>query len=199
MIRKILFSVLVILLVFPIVAGCGGASSVTNTAEHETMSYSLQGESPDFGFGLFQQVASMDYNTNIVLSPLSAKLALAMASNGAIGETKEAMAKVLDLEDMSLDEINKQLGNLMTSLEQADEAVLLEIANSLWADEKNQLAPDFEQRCRENYDAEVANLDFTDPASVERINGWVNDKTHGKIDRIVDKLENERGMLDLIL
>ncbi len=49
------------------------------------MSYRLQGESADFDFGLFRQGASEDFNTSIALSPLSSKLALAMAYSGASG------------------------------------------------------------------------------------------------------------------
>ncbi len=193
--RKILVPAVILLMAVPLIAGCGSSSSPSEPENNKVKSYSLQAESSDFAFGLFQEVASDDYSGNIVLSPLSAKLALAMAYNGATGETKDAMTQVLDLEGMSLEEVNEQLGNLITSLEQADEEVLLEIANSLWANQDYALRQDFVERCRESYDAEVANLDFSDPESPEVINAWVEEKTHEKIDRIVDRLSPELALI----
>jgi serpin B len=193
--KKALLSMVVLLLVIPIVSGCGASSSPPTPSNQPPKSYNLQAESSDFAFGLFQQVASGDYVDNIVLSPLSAKLALAMAYNGAVGETKDAMAGVLDLEGMSLEEVNEQLGNLMLSLEQADEKVLLEIANSLWANEDYELRQDFVERCRESYEAEVANLDFSDPEAPGTINAWVKEKTHDKIEKIIDRLTPELALI----
>jgi len=198
--KRVVLSMLVLLLVIPVISGCGSSSSPPIPSNPipsnpSVKSHSLQAESGDFAFGLFQQVASGDYQDNIVLSPLSAKLALAMTYNGAVGETKDAMASVLGLEGMSLEEANQQLGNLMTSLEQADEDVLLEIANSLWANQVYELRQDFVERCREWYEAEVSNLDFSDPESSEIINAWVKEQTHDKIEKIVDSLSNEIALI----
>ena len=194
-VKKVIVPALVLLMAIPIIAGCGNSSSIKEPVKRTAMDYNLEAENSGFAFGLFQQVASGDYGTNIVLSPLSAKLALAMTYNGAVGETKDAMAGVLDLEGMSLEEVNKQLGNLMTSLAQADEDMLLEIANSLWANQDYELSQDFVERCRESYDAEVANLDFSDPESPDIINAWVKEKTRDKIEKIVDKLTPELALI----
>ena len=200
--KRAVLSILILLLVIPVISGCGASSSPPEQSNPtpsnpSVKSYNLQAESSDFAFGLFQQVASVGYEDNIVLSPLSAKLALALAYNGAVGGTKEAMASVLDLEGMSLEEANQQLGNLMTSLEQADEEMLLEIANSLWADDSDgyELRQDFVERCREWYEAEVANLDFSDPRAPDTINAWVKEKTHDKIDKIVGSLSPEIALV----
>jgi serine protease inhibitor len=194
-VKRIFVLMTAVLLAMPLFAGCGGSPGPGGTAKTEEKSYRLRAEASDFAFGLFQQIASGDYGANIVISPLSAKLALAMAYNGAVGETREAMAGVLDLEGMSLEEVNEQLGNLMISLERADEDVLLEIANSLWANRDYELAPDFVERCRESYGAEVANLDFSDADAPERINAWVKEKTREKILKIVDKLAPELAII----
>lgn len=197
-VKKILVAAVALLLTLPVLAGCGGGSAQKEPAEpvdKEVEGYKLRAESGGFSFGLFGQVASEDYGQNVVLSPLSAKLALAMAYNGAAGETKEAMAEVLGLEGMSLEEVNGQLGNLMTSLERADDDVLLEIANSLWANRSYALRQDFVERCRASYDAEAANLDFSEPGSEERINGWVKEKTHDKIGKIVEGLSPETALI----
>ncbi len=188
MVRKAFVPLIVLFVVLPMAYGCGGGSTQTEPVKKDIKGYDLRAESADFAFGLFQNVTSSDYGNNIVLSPLSAKLALAMAYNGASGETARAMTEVLDLESMSLEDANQQLHNLMTSLEQADENVLLEIADSLWADEGIEFKEDFMQRCRDFYAAEVASLDLQGPEAVDRINAWASEKTHEKIDRIVDRI-----------
>ncbi|MBN2026492.1 MAG: serpin family protein [Actinobacteria bacterium] len=193
--KKVLVPAVILLMLVPVIAGCGSSSSPDEPVNKKAKSYNLRAESSGFAFGLFGQVMNEDYGENVVLSPLSAKLALAMAYNGASGETKEAMAGVLDLEGMSMEEVNEQLGNLMLSLEQADEDVLLEIANSMWANQDFELNQDFVERCREAYDAEVANLDFSDPESPATINAWVKENTHDKIEEIVGDLYPELALI----
>ena len=193
--KKVLIPAVVLLLLAPVIAGCGDSASKKEPVKRAAEDYNLKAESSGFAFGLFAQVISEDYGENVVLSPLSAKLALAMAYNGASGETEEAMAGVLDLEDMSLEEVNEQLGNLMLSLEQADEDVLLEIANSMWANQDYALNQEFVERCRESYGAEVANLDFSDPESPATINAWVKEMTHDKIEEIVGDLYPELALI----
>ncbi|MDD1444400.1 serpin family protein, partial [Dolichospermum sp. ST_sed3] len=41
-----------------------------------------------------------------------------------------------------------------------------------------------------SYNARVSNLDFSHPLALKAINGWISDQTDGKIERIVDKLDN---------
>ena len=55
--------------------------------------FSLQ----SFGLALLQQESSVKPKQNVFISPLSVFLALAMTENGAAGETKAAMRKVLVL------------------------------------------------------------------------------------------------------
>ncbi|NEP84245.1 MAG: serpin family protein, partial [Okeania sp. SIO3B3] len=58
-------------------------------------------------------------NENIFISPSSIAIALSMTYNGARGKTQTAIAKTLNFQEMSLEEINQanqQLGNLLDSL-----------------------------------------------------------------------------------
>jgi len=73
--------------------------------------------------------------------------------------------------------------------------VQLEIANSLWVRQGIPLAEDFVETNEMYYEAEVSALDFYDPAATKVINAWVKDKTHDKIESIIDRLTAEDVLL----
>ena len=111
-----------------------------------------------FGFKLFSEIAKQDAGKNIFISPFSVAAALAMTYNGASGETRQAMAETLELNGMSLDEVNQANAALRQILEGLDPQVQLAIANSLWLKHGETLKPEFVWRGRNFYDAEVANF-----------------------------------------
>ena len=142
-----------------------------------------------FGFKLFAEVAKQDAGKNIFISPSSVGLALAMTYNGAVGETKQAMERALEIHGMSHLELNRAYAQLKAALESADPKVQLNIANSLWGRKEISFNPDFIQRNKQFYGADVTALDFNDPSAPATINSWVADKTKGKIDKIVDRID----------
>jgi serpin B len=142
-----------------------------------------------FAFKLFDALTQQERERNIFISPTSVALALLMAYNGAHGETQRAMAAALELDGMSLDDINRVGADLMQALEQLDPQVRLAIANSLWIRKGIDFDHSFMHRLQELYHAEAIELDFAAPASVQRINTWVNERTNDKISSILDQLD----------
>lgn len=142
-----------------------------------------------FGLKLFAQVAAADVGKNILISPASVGLALAMTYNGAAGETKQGMERALEIQGMNHLELNQAYSQLRAALESPDPKVQVNIANSLWARKGVTFNPDFIQRNKQYYGAEVTALDFVDPGAPATINSWVSDKTKGKIDKIVDRID----------
>jgi serpin B len=145
-----------------------------------------------FGFNLFSQLLVKDNNKNIFVSPSSIAFALAMTYNGADGSTQEAMAKALEIQSMNLAQINSSYAQLKASLENPDSQVMLNIANSLWADKNTTLKSDFIQNNQDFYQAKVTNLNFSDAGASSTINSWVKENTQGKIDKIVDKIDPDQ-------
>ncbi len=144
-----------------------------------------------FAFKLYEQALKERNSKNVFISPASVLLALAMTYNGAEGETRQAMAHALEVEGMSVDELNRASADLKSFVGSADPKVQLKIANSLWARNGLSLKPAFMQRLEEHYSAEVAILDFASPTAVATINSWVKRNTEGRIEEIVDKIERE--------
>ncbi|MBW4577202.1 MAG: serpin family protein [Aphanothece sp. CMT-3BRIN-NPC111] len=142
-----------------------------------------------FGFKLFSEIRKQESNKNIFVSPGSVAIALAMTYNGASGETQQQMAKALELQGMSLEEINQANDALRSNLANPDAGVQLSIANSLWARKGVPFKQKFINRNLQFYQAKVTDLNFYDPGSADIINNWVKENTRGKIERIIDNLK----------
>ncbi|MBM3242175.1 serpin family protein [Candidatus Poribacteria bacterium] len=150
-----------------------------------------------FGFKLFKEI-SQEKDENIFISPLSVAMALGMTYNGANGSTQEAMQKTLELSGLTLQEINESYKNLIELLTNLDPKVKFQIANSIWYREMFPVEAKFIDINKTYFDAEVSGLDFSAPNASEIINGWVKEKTNGKIEKIVDAPINPLTMMFLI-
>lgn len=149
----------------------------------------------DFGIDLFKNVLSTEKEKqNIMISPLSVSMALSMTYNGAGSSTKTAMEKTLRVYGLSPEDINQSCKDLADNLKSLDNKVLLELANAIFYRESFHVENEFISVNNKNYGAQVIPLDFTSPKSLEVINGWVNEKTHGKIEKIVDIITPEQVM-----
>ena len=144
-----------------------------------------------FGFELFTKIIQQQQDKNVFISPASVAIALSMASNGAGGETLQAMTEVLKLDEMPPEYIDSAYQKLLQILQTEDPEVKLAIANSLWADKRRDFKAAFVEDSQEFYQAQVTNLDFADAKSKNIINNWVKEKTNSKITKIVDSISPE--------
>jgi len=145
--------------------------------------------SNQFGLELFQTVLQHeDITKNVMVSPLSATLALAMTYNGAAGSTKTAFENVFHLNGLSAAEINQSMYDLSKALVGVDPQVILKIANSIWYRNTFSVESDFLNTNKKYYDAEVKALDFNNPNSKNIINSWVDEQTGHKIPTIVSHI-----------
>jgi serine protease inhibitor len=154
------------------------------------------------GFKLFKAIfAKQGLKENILISPLSIVLALAMAYNGSAGETRKQMAQVLDLEGFSVTELNQLSQILWQSLSVTPSKNLeVQIANSIWVDRKIPLKPQFAQENLKYYQAQLASLDFRyEPQqAADQINAWIEKKTRGLIKNVVSQQDVSQAILFLI-
>ncbi|MGH7644836.1 MAG: serpin family protein [Gemmatimonadales bacterium] len=137
---------------------------------------------------LLRQAAAdtRDSLANLFLSPLSVAMALAMTYNGAAGTTEAAMRATLELEGMTIAEVNEAYRSLIDLLRGLDPRVRFQIANSIWYRHDFTVEPAFLDVNRTAYDARVEALDFRSPAASRTINDWVKNETNGLIPEIVE-------------
>lgn len=131
----------------------------------------------------------MPTNENYMFSPLSIKMALAMAANGANGETFDEILKTLNIDD--LETFNELALNLIQTYSE-NESVRLSIANSIWLNkdhhyEEVSFSDSYQTIIEEYYKGYSQVVDNED--AVQTINDWVNEKTNGKIPELIDNSE----------
>jgi serpin B len=143
-----------------------------------------------FAFKLFKQLAKDQPATNIFISPYSASTVLQMVDNGAAGQTKTEMQQVLGTTDLPDAVVNQANKDIARSLNSGNTNIILTTANAIWYRQGAPVKPEFIARNQKFFGSTVAPLNFADPHSVDIINAWANEKTHGKISRIAD------GMID---
>ena len=171
----------------------GNCKTVDNSEEDpETLAAKaklIESESnSEFGIDLFKTLVVNDPSDNIFISPLSVSMALGMTMNGATGNTAYEMQNTLGFSDMTQEEINMGYKSLMWELQDADDQVEFDIANSVWA--KSSMKDEFKTAVEEYFEAETASLDFSDPKTLDRINAWVADHTNQRITKIIDEIES---------
>jgi serine protease inhibitor len=147
--------------------------------------HGLVSASNDLGFRLLTQLAAKEDGKNILLSSFSTAIALTMTYNGAEGETKQALANLLGVTGLDLQEVNQINAAFMTMADGLDPKVQLAIANSIWLRNGISASPDFIGRMVDFYGGEVASLNFATMDAVKTINGWVSRETQGKIGELV--------------
>lgn len=148
-----------------------------------------------FGVDLMREVLAVDSQPNVVISPLSAAFALGMTMNGASGSTFDGMRNALALGGLTKDQINGSFEALIELLVDLDPAVEVAIANSTWANEDYPFHQTFFDAVVEHFAAEAGTRDFSDAQTLDDINGWVDDRTNGLIDRILENLDPNLALL----
>jgi serpin B len=139
------------------------------------------------------ELAGKSPGENVFISPYSIHAALCMAWSGARGRTADAMAGTMHLAGPASGVMEACLA-LKDGLSSADALVRLEIANSLWSRRGLALKAGFKGGVEKYFGGTARELDFRDPRSRSVINGWVKEKTSGKIDKIIEQIPPDAAL-----
>jgi serpin B len=177
-----------------------GCEKENNILKHEPKPINLPTKAPlviarsnSFGISLFNEVAKNE-SGNLMISPLSANVALTMLLNGCAGSTYTQIHDMLGYGTLTLGEINESYQQLVSQLLTVDPEVTLALANAIWYRESFAVKPPFLDTMSNRYSAHVEALDFSLPAALNKINGWASDNTHGKIPKVLDEISPDAVM-----
>ena len=148
-----------------------------------------------FAFQLYDQIRHDNPQDNQLFSPVSAFLALAMVYNGADAKTKTQIAQTLNVDGLTVDQLNHGAASIIRRLQKNDPDFTLQIANAIYADQKFKLDPNFLKRVGKAYLAQIKTKDFGLKKTVTDINDWVKKNTNNKIDSIIDSLNKSDKMV----
>merc|ERR1712168_124566 len=165
-----------------------------NAADHAANSLSeVTAANKGFAFNLYRQLAAQtdSQGKNIFFSPSSISLALAALSVGSRGQTHQQLFSGLGFNTSVLTQadVNQAFHGLLTAASKTSSEDISS-GTAVFVDNKFKPEAEFLQTLSQSYMAEGFNVDFTKPTeSAATINKYVGDKTHGKIDQLVENLD----------
>lgn len=149
---------------------------------------------------------------NVFLSSYSIATALTLLSHCSEGGDQiEQLKSFLGMEDLTEDEIltaQKALTALLGANKEGSETdeygypkSILETANAVYIDDELKTVPSFEDLTNifsDTYQASLKKCDLSTEDTMNEINAWVNDKTHGLIDSILEEPMSEDVRMALL-
>lgn len=187
-------------LALSLLAGCGGGFTVpkrpTETEQAQESRAPIEVEQvtgAELSLRLLESECAQYPGKNVILSPLSIEMALAMAANGADGEAEEAVKTLLGMEISDM--------NALLSAYLKKEDGTLSIANSMWFNQNlsGMVGKAFKRVLEENYRAGEGFFAPHSGEDADEINRWVSEKTNGKIDGIIDANSLTENTLALLI
>ena len=141
-------------------------------------------EQKDFVFAFYSEVAKNNEKSNVFFSPLSISTAFSMAYEGAQANTASEIQHVFGLES---DDKKRQakISELLSRLNHKDDWYTMQVANALWVKDGYKIKQDYLDTAKTHYSSTADNVDFVTDDGVNKINGWVREKTNDKIQDIL--------------
>lgn len=158
-----------------------------------------------FGINLYKSIKQGD--ANLIFSPYSISVALAMAQAGAKSNTLEQMNDVLHF-TLPADQLHPVINALQLELnnrenndyEEGKQDFDLNIVNSIWGEKTYTFLPEYLDLLAENYGAGLRLADFINQPDTSRkeINQWVSDQTNDRINDLLPE-DSITGLTRLVL
>ncbi|XP_051006864.1 kallistatin [Acomys russatus] len=160
--------------------------------------YEIAPSNADFAFRLYHLIASPNSGQNVFFSPLSISTALAMLSMGAGGDTQTQILEGLcfNLTTLSLPQIHEGFRFVQHMIGRPATDLRVHVGNALILSQDLQLLPEFVNATEASYNSKVLRTNFGDTeATIQLINNYVKEKTHGKIRDLVRALSPDIRMV----
>ncbi|KAH8237569.1 hypothetical protein KR038_010057, partial [Drosophila bunnanda] len=129
----------------------------------------------------YKLLAKEHANKNLLTSPLALEIALNMVYVGAKDNTANELKKVLDAADDTTF-VTGKYNAFFQVLETRETTVALDIANGIYVNDKNPVAPEFSKTMQESFRSQAVGISLGNADKAASIvNDWVKKQTHGRI------------------
>lgn len=139
-------------------------------------------------------------DTNIIISPLSLYLSMSMLYHAAENSTKQELQSFMEFEDFEENRIEDTSRDLISNYgkRRRELNTTIELANALFIDNDFQVNEEYQERMANSLFSSVQSVDFFhSEESANRINRWVENKTHDLISEFLstDEIDVDTRMI----
>jgi serpin B len=152
----------------------------------------LNQSSATLALAMYQRLA--EPSDDVVVSPFSLRMVLAMTLGGARAETAAELRGLLSAGDGDTD-VHETLGRQCRSLQAFGADGSLGIANSLWIANAHPLTAGFEALTSAHYGSDIHSVDLASPATAVEMNRWVAERTFGRITDLIGRLDADSRLV----
>ncbi|XP_029817256.1 serpin B6-like [Manacus vitellinus] len=152
---------------------------------------SLCAANTTFALDLLRKLCEKKSGQNVFFSPFSISSALSMILLGSKGNTEAQITKVLSLN--KAEDAHNGYQSLLSEINDPNTKYILRTANRLYGEKTFEFLSSFLESSQKSYHAGLEPTDFMNAweDSRKRINGWVEERTEGKIQNLLAE-----GLLD---
>ncbi|XP_029156604.1 uncharacterized protein LOC114929280 isoform X2 [Nylanderia fulva] len=174
-------------------------SSITPQTEDEEDFVPYHGERfSAFDWILFRNLAKTNAG-NVLLSPISIKLALVLLYEGAQDQTARELAEVMQL-PLSVLATREKFNNILKSLQAQSPAYALNIGSRIYIDNNVLTRQRYAATIKTFYNTDVINANLSDTHTIAtKVNSWVNNITNGHIEKMIDDEKSLENSVMLIV
>ena len=187
---KYIISVLLMPVAFLASVNCMAQTRQANTVAcplDSTAKTIYKGET-SMAYSLFEKVdKAHNANENIVISPLCLADALAILANGAKGITSDQIMSTLGTEDLSVEKVSEVYGKLNDYLAGYKREVGIKTANSVWINDQFKTKPEYSNKNRNFFKAEMHNQKLALDMTKNAINLWCDKNSNGTFKNILSQ------------
>ncbi|XP_063257247.1 serpin B6-like [Prinia subflava] len=146
---------------------------------------SLCAANTTFAVDLFRKLCEERSGKNVFFSPFSISSALSMVLLGSRGSTEAQISKVLSLKDAQ--DAHNGYQSLLSEINDPNTKYILRTANRLYGEKTFEFLASFIESSQKSYHAGLEQMDFLHAweDSRKQINGWVEERTEGKIQNLL--------------
>ena len=135
---------------------------------------------------LYKEINKEEGTKNIFFSPYSIGTAFEMLYEGAQGNTAKELENIFYFETNEKKRLSS-VKNELKNYNSMGKSYGIQVANSFWANQDKVIKPAYKTILKDYYFAQLETMDVKNSQeSAGRINSWVNDKTKGRIPKIIN-------------
>ncbi|GLV37693.1 Serpin 27A [Carabus blaptoides fortunei] len=144
-----------------------------------------------FDWNLLKALENPEFG-NVLVSPLSIKLVLAMLYEGATGATEKELERILQL-PVSRQATRDRFQQILSSLQTSSSEHTLDIGTRVYMDSSIEPLQRFAATLKTFYVTDIKSVDFNNAS--ESINYWASNITHGRVKNLVSEGDLEDAVL----